>query len=94
MSVFIDVPVEKDLEPHKQCEIRRPSPPSILSIGGQLVHKAAGHYFDIVWIKAVIATKGARLADDDGNVWTLAEVFGTKPMHGSRSKLRQVGGTT
>lgn len=53
-----EVTPDKKPEPHRQCEIRRPSPAGVLTINGQTIHKPAGYYFDIVWIKNDIARMG------------------------------------
>ena len=38
----------KSLEPYRQCEIRRPSPPRDLLIDGRVIHFLGGYYFDVV----------------------------------------------
>ncbi len=65
---------ESKFELYKQCEIRRPSPRVALN----------GYFYDIVWIKADLARKGARLVGAHGHVWYVHEVFGSKRMPGSR----------
>jgi hypothetical protein len=87
-----EVEPDKNLEPHRQCEIRRPSPAAVLVLNGQTIAKPAGYYFDVVWIRSDLATKGARLTDDDGRVWVIAETFGSKPMPRGRVQLRKAGG--
>lgn len=84
-----EVEPERNLKPHRQCEIRRPSPPGSINTGGGVtIAKPAGYYFDIVWIDNEIARVGAKLTDDRGNEWVIAETFGSRPMPRSRAGLR------
>ena len=82
-----EVEPERNLEPHRQCEIRRPSPAETRTLGGMVIHKPAGYFFDIVWIPNDIARQGAKLVDDDGDEWVIAETFGSRPMPRSRHRL-------
>ncbi len=77
-----------NLELHRQCEVRRPSPAAALTIDGRIVHKPAGYYFDVVWIKNDIARTGRQVTSADGEVWTIAETWGAKPMAGTRWSFR------
>lgn len=86
-----EVEPEKNLEPHRQCEIRRPSPSATMNIGGMTLTKPAGYYFDIVWIRNDLAHKGARIADDDGHEWVIAETYGSRPMSRGRTHFKRVG---
>lgn len=72
--------IDVKFEPHKQCEIRRPSPEAVLTIEDQEINKPAGYYFDIVWIEADLARKNNKLQDREGNIWTVYEVHGSKRM--------------
>lgn len=79
-----EIQPEKNQRPHRQCEIRRPSPPAVLNIGGTVIHKPAGYYFDVVWIDADIARIHTSIVDDRGRTWAIVETFGVKPMARSR----------
>lgn len=88
---------DRNFELYKQCEIRRPSPATILNgewiVGGQTfhtLHKPAGYYFDIVWVKSDLARKDNNLQDGRGNKWTIHEVYGAKKMPGGRENFKQV----
>lgn len=80
---------DKNFELYKQCEIRRPSIASVLHIDDQAIHKPAGYYFDIIWVKADLARKGNGLQDAKGNTWTVHEVYGAKKMPGGREDFKQ-----
>ena len=67
---------DSNWEVYRQCEIRRPS--------------EKGYYFDIIWIKADIARKGAKVLDEESNEWTIHETYGAKKMPGSRIDFKQV----
>lgn len=79
-----EVQPDKNLRLHRQCEIRRPSLPDTLVIDGVHIRKAAGYYYDVVWIDADLARLGERLLDDQGREWVIAQVFGSKGMARSR----------
>lgn len=83
-----EVAPEKNLEPYKQCEIRRPSPPRTLKIDGKDIYFAGGYYYDIVWIKEDLAQRGRKIADGEGNEWLIAEVFGLKQMSRTRGNFK------
>lgn len=83
-----EVTPEKNLEMYRQCEIRRPSPPALLDINGQIISKPAGYYFDIVWIKNDVAQNGKKVIDSKGNEWTIAELYGSKPMKSPRESFK------
>jgi predicted flap endonuclease-1-like 5' DNA nuclease len=34
---------------------------------------------DVAWIDADLAMKGRLVRDDDGEIWTVAEVYGARP---------------
>jgi hypothetical protein len=80
----------KSLEPYRQCEIRRPSPPRDLLIDGRVIHFLGGYYFDVVWIRNDSARAGRKVTAADGQVWTIAEIYGVKPMARSRFALSPV----
>lgn len=83
-----EVEPEKNLQPHRQCEIRRPSPPAVLQLGDLTLTKPAGYYFDIVWVECDMARTGARITDDAGTEWLVAETYGSKPMPRSGRHFR------
>ncbi len=59
-------------------------------LNGQEIAKPAGYYFDIVWIRNDIARTGRMVADGSGEVWTIAETFGARPMASGRWAFRAV----
>jgi hypothetical protein len=76
-----------NLEPYRQCGIRRPSPPRGLLIDGRMIHFLGGYYFDVVWVRNDIARAGREVTAADGQVWTITEIYGVKPMARSRFVL-------
>lgn len=88
MSIFEDIDTSH-YGLYKQCEIRRdPTPGNIVVI--DLQEKEPPYSYDIVWIKADIAKKGAQFQDSKGRVWTIYEVYGTRRMPFGRSDLKEV----
>lgn len=83
-----EVTPAKNLEMYRQCEIRRPSLPATMIINDQKISKSEGYYFDIVWIKNGLVQKGSKIIDGDNNEWIVAELFGSKPMGGSRGNFK------
>jgi hypothetical protein len=83
-----EVTPEKNLETYRQCEIRMPSLASVLEINGNQISKPAGYYFDVVWLKNDLAQKGRKIVDGKGNEWVIAELYGSKPMAGSRGGFK------
>lgn len=83
-----EVTPPKNLELYRQCEVRRPSLAATLIINGQEMHKPAGYYFDVVWIRNDIARPGRQVIDGNGQLWVIAEAYGAKPMAGNRWEFR------
>lgn len=84
-----EVQPEKNLEMYRQCEIRRPSSPAIITVGDVLLTKPPGYYFDIVWIKIASARIGVTLTDESGNNWTVHETFGAQLKARGRTTYRE-----
>lgn len=83
-----EIDAERNLQPNRQCEIRRPSDAAVIVVGGQRLTKPAGYFFDVVWLPAEIARKGAKITDASGTEWLIAEVFGTRQMPKARVTFR------
>lgn len=83
-----EVQPPKGLEPYRQCEIRRPSLARDIRVGDMVLHKPAGYFFDIVWLKIDISRVGREVTSAGGEVWTVAETYATKQMVGSRWAFR------
>jgi hypothetical protein len=54
---------------------------------GRMIHFLGGYYFDVVWVRNDIARAGREVTAADGQVWTITEIYGVKPMARSRFVL-------
>ena len=61
----------------RQVLLTRRVPHYVDGLGGELAHESERR--DVFWIDAELAKVGKRVRDEDGRVWTVAEVYNAKP---------------